>query len=80
VSCSLHKAAKQVARDVETGEEVGLFNPRLERWTDHFQWQDCTVVGKTATGRATVAALRMNRPLIVAIRREEMARGRHPHV
>ena len=42
-------------------------------------------VGKTErfvplspTGRATVAALAMNRPLILAIRQEEAARGRHP--
>jgi hypothetical protein len=36
------------------------------------------VAGLTATGRATVAALSMNRSLILAIRREEAARGRHP--
>jgi 5-methylcytosine-specific restriction endonuclease McrA len=29
VSCSLHKAAKQVANDPDTGEDVPLFNPRL---------------------------------------------------
>lgn len=29
---------------------------------------------------ATVAALKLNRPLILAIRREEAARGRHPHI
>jgi hypothetical protein len=28
--------------------------------------------------RATIAALDMNRPLILAIRREEALRGRHP--
>jgi hypothetical protein len=37
-------------------------------------------VGVTRVGRATVAALRMNRPVIVSIRKEEAARGRHPHV
>jgi hypothetical protein len=34
--------------------------------------------GLTPIGRVTVAALAMNHPLIVAIRREEAARGRHP--
>jgi hypothetical protein len=29
-------------------------------------------------GRATIATLALNRPLILAIRREEIALGRHP--
>jgi len=36
------------------------------------------VVPSTATGRSTAAALDMNRPLIRAIRGEEVERGRHP--
>jgi hypothetical protein len=41
------------------------------RWSDHFRWEGVRVVGQTATGRVTVAALDMNRPLILAIRQEE---------
>ena len=80
VSCSLHKAARQTAIDPDGGTEVPLFNPRTQRWSDHFRWDGESVVGTTATARATIAALKMNRPLILAIRREEAARGRHPHV
>ena len=36
------------------------------------------VVPLTPTGRATVAAMAINRPLAVAIRLEEAERGRHP--
>src|SRR5258708_1627156 len=36
------------------------------------------LVGTTATGRATVAALALNRPILLAIRAEEAAFGRHP--
>ena len=78
VSCSLRKWAKQSAPDPDSGEEVPLFNPRTQRWTDHFRWEGERVVPLTATGRATVIALAMNRPLVVAIRQEEAARGRHP--
>ncbi len=55
-----------------------MFNPRQERWEEHFRWEEFRVVGITSTGRATVQALQMNRSLILAIRREEMSRGRHP--
>jgi hypothetical protein len=78
VSCSLRKWARQTATDPDSGEEVPLFNPRTQAWAEHFRWEGERVVPLTPTGRATVAALAMNRPLIVAIRQEETARGRHP--
>jgi hypothetical protein len=78
VSCSLRKWAKQTATDPDSGEEVPLFNPRTQAWNEHFRWESERVVPLTATGRATVAALAMNRPLAIAIRQEEAARGRHP--
>ena len=78
VSCSLRKWAKQTANDPESGMEVPLFNPRTQTWDEHFRWEGEKIVPLTPTGRATVAALAMNRPLILAIRQEETARGRHP--
>lgn len=78
VSCSLHKSAKQVANDPNTDEEVPLFNPRRQSWLEHFRWERVHVVGLTPTGRATVVALRMNRPGILSIREEEILLGRHP--
>jgi 5-methylcytosine-specific restriction endonuclease McrA len=78
VSCSLRKWAKLTATDPDSNEEVPLFNPRTQVWDAHFRWDDARVVPLTPTGRATVAALAMNRPLIIAIRQEEVARGRHP--
>ncbi len=78
VSCSLRKGARLTANDPGTGQPAPLFNPRTDNWTDHFEWDDYTVIGLTPTGRATVAALAMNRPLILSIREEEAERDRHP--
>jgi len=78
VSCSLRKSAKQAAYDSDSDRDAPLYNPRTEDWSDHFRWDGERVVPLTPTGRATVAALEMNRPQILAIRREEAARGRHP--
>ena len=48
-------------------------------WEDHFAvTTDMHVEGRSATGRATVVLLQLNRALVVAIRREEAARGRFP--
>jgi hypothetical protein len=80
VSCSLRKWAKQTAIDPDTGDELPLFNPRTDIWAEHFRWDGQHVVPLTPTGRVTIGALAMNRPLILAIRQEEIARGRHPPV
>jgi hypothetical protein len=78
VSCSLRKAARQQALDPQTGILASLFNPRVEPWEEHFRWDGVHVLGLTPTGRASVEALKMNRLLVLAIRREEALRGRHP--
>lgn len=78
VSCSLRKAARQSAIDPQTGEMAFLFNSRVDKWSEHFRWDTPKVIGLTSTGRATIVALHMNRPLIRAIRVEETKLGRHP--
>jgi HNH endonuclease len=78
VSCSLRKAARTFIADPKTGKLVPFFSPRRDQWQRHFRWDGVIVVGLTPIGRATVAALDLNRPRILAIREEELCVGRHP--
>jgi hypothetical protein len=78
VSCSLRKSARQTAIDPDTGLEAPLYHPRRDLWSEHFAWKSVRLAGLTATGRATINALDLNRPLILAIREEEADLGRHP--
>lgn len=78
VSCSLRKGARLELEDSETGEAVCIFNPRQQRWNEHFAWNGVEVTGLTASGRATVQALDLNRSTMLAIRAEEELLGRHP--
>ena len=78
VGCSLRKGARRRAIDPQTGADVVLFNPRRDSWSEHFRWDGVRLDGRSPTGRATAAALAMNRPLMVAIREEEVLLGRHP--
>lgn len=80
VSCSLRKGARQMVENPETGEMVLIYNPRQQVWKEHFRWDGVQVVGLTATGRATIAALNMNRAIMLAIRAEEEILGRHPPI
>lgn len=78
--CNNHKYTKMDTRDPVGGRVVLLFHPRRQRWRDHFAWnEDATlIIGLTPTGRATVAALQLNRPGLVNLRRALYAQGEHP--
>jgi len=79
VTCSLKKAARTHAADPDTNEEVLLFNPRTDNWTQHFAFSESgTLLALTPIGRAMVELLAMNRPAIVMIRLELAILGRFP--
>jgi len=74
------KGPRTSAVDPDTGETTGIFHPRLHSWSEHFSIDrtSCEITGRTSIGRASVVLLRLNRPLAVAIRGEEMLRERWP--
>ena len=78
--CNSHKYDKTHGRDPQTGRIVPLFNPRRQRWSRHFAWDDDFLVirGRTASGRATVVTLHLNRSELVNLRRALRAIGVHP--
>ena len=73
-SCNLYKSDHLEAVDPETGKIVPLFNPRRNRWEEHFRVDQtsATLIGLTAIGRATVERLQMNKPTQLAARRQWM--------
>lgn len=60
IDCNLHKGANLTGIDPDTGRVVTLFNPRTQRWTEHFYWEGCSLVGITAAGRTTIRVLDIN--------------------
>jgi hypothetical protein len=79
-SCNRHKATRQTGIDPENQETVSLFHPQQQAWHDHFAWNDDSteILGCTATGRATIAALKMNRPQLLRVRSLWVKLGEHP--
>lgn len=79
-TCNRYKATRQSVEDPVTQQLVPLFHPQEDDWYEHFSWgSDATeIVGRTPTGRATIAALRMNRTQLVRVRRMWVAMGEHP--
>jgi hypothetical protein len=77
-SCNLRKSDRTEVVDPEVGLIAPLFNPRRDRWDEHFAWLDYQIVGVTSIGRATVAALEFNTPRRLLIRQVELAFGLFP--
>jgi 5-methylcytosine-specific restriction endonuclease McrA len=73
--CNRFKGPNLSAVDPKSNEVVPLFNPRKQSWDDHFLWRGARIVGRTATGRATVRILNMNQEERVEMREELLARG-----
>jgi len=70
-SCNLHKADRISVTNALNGEVVSLFNPRLDDWNNHFEWDDYNLISKSAIGRVTIQALDLNHERRIRIRRAE---------
>jgi hypothetical protein len=75
--CNSFKWGFIVGLDENSGTSVTLFNPREEDWKVHFIWSEdfSLIIGQTATGRATVDLLQLNRSGLINIRKALLAFG-----
>lgn len=76
--CNLRKADRTTAVDPLTGEQVLLFHPIRQRWSEHFRFKGYEMEGYTAVGRAAVAMLDLNQIRRQRIRQVEEAFGLYP--
>ena len=76
--CNLHKGPNLSGRDPLTQKVVRLFDPRRQSWKRYFEWLEAVLVGRTQTGRATIAVLDINDPQRVQLRQTLMDEGEWP--
>jgi hypothetical protein len=79
-SCNRYKATRQTAIDPITQAEIQLFHPQQQNWDKHFKWSEeaTEMIALTHTGKATIIALKMNRPQLLRVRRMWVKMGEHP--
>jgi hypothetical protein len=73
--CNFQKGTNLASVDPVTGEVVPIFNPRLDKWSEHFAFRGSEIHGLTPTGRATVRLLQMNSRHRVELRSSLLAAG-----
>ncbi|MFB2892041.1 HNH endonuclease [Aerosakkonemataceae cyanobacterium BLCC-F50] len=67
--CNKYKGSDLASIDPMNGEIVRLYNPRRDRWREHFKVEKGEIIPLTAIGRVTVKLLQINRPERVEERR-----------
>ena len=78
--CNSFKSARTHFLDPVSGQKVPFFNPRTDKWQEHFKWENDfkTILGLTPTGRATILALRLNRENLIVYRTVTRICEMHP--
>jgi hypothetical protein len=76
--CNSYKGPNIAALNPRSGRMVRLFHPRKDRWKHHFEWNGPYMVGRTHTGRVTIALLEINRPEAVEFREHLIREGSFP--
>jgi hypothetical protein len=78
IFCNRHKGANVGGIDPLDGRHSRLFNPRTDRWAEHFRWRGLELVGRSAIGRTTVDVLEMNHRDQIRRRRDMLRVGLWP--
>jgi hypothetical protein len=58
--CNSRKGTNLSGVDPDSSEVVRIFNPRIQKWNEHFGLSGHTIEGRTPTGRTSVWLLDMN--------------------
>lgn len=78
VLCNRHKGSDIASIDPGSGELVPLFNPRSDRWHDHFRVDGEYIIPTSRAGGATVRLLQLNALGRTAERRLLHSLARYP--
>jgi len=78
--CNNYKFTKTTGIDAISNQCVAHFSPRSSTWNDHFRWDEevLEIIGITATGRASVVELKLNRQELKNLRKLLADAGMHP--
>ena len=76
-NCNWNKGPNMSARDPDTGGMEMIYNPRTQRWHQHFEFFGAEIRGLTPIGRATARLLRFNAPERLDVRKD-LPRRRKP--
>ncbi len=76
--CNRYKGADLGSLDPDTGQLTPFYNPRTQKWNEHFQLKGAVIVPLTPEGRVTVMILQLNHPDRIQERQRLIRIARYP--
>ena len=77
LDCNKRKGPNIASIDPQTEKRSWLFNPRTQKWEEHFRLDDSGAIsGLTAEGRTTARLLELNDPERIQDRADLLAAGK----
>ena len=76
--CNRYKGSDFASFDPESNNVSLLFNPRKDKWSDHFRLSNVEIVPLTGIGRVTVFVLKLNDETRLRARQKLADSGRFP--
>ncbi len=76
--CNLNKGTDLGSIIWRSGELVRFFNPRCDRWKDHFQFDDAIIQSLTDIGEVTERIFQFNHPERILERQILIKANRYP--
>jgi hypothetical protein len=79
VFCNRHKGSDIASLSQQTGSLVRFYNPRIDRWADHFMLDGVYIRTMSEIGEVTARILRFNDSEQILEREALNAMGRYPN-
>lgn len=78
--CNLYKGSDIASNDPKTGKITRFYNPRIQKWNEHFQFDDTLTIIEPLTdiGRVTIKILRLNNDEQIEARKILTQLGTYP--
>jgi HNH endonuclease len=76
--CNQHKGSDLVTFIDSYDDIVMLYNPRKQKWEEHFETNLGEIIAKTKIGKATIKLLKMNDIDLIILRNMLSEIGRYP--
>lgn len=77
VLCNRYKGTDIASVDSQTGAITRLFDPRHDRWPEHFRIENAMIIPISPVGRVTVSLLKLNTKERISERSQLQLLGRY---
>jgi len=77
--CNVYKGTDVGSIVFPSGQFTRLYNPRSDRWSEHFAVEGAIIVSLTEIGQVTIDVLQLNHSRRLPIRELLIQQGRYPN-